>query len=317
VNTGRTIGAFTEDRDAAIGGILGDSARMIPVDIAVDETGGKAHRVERKIEVVDLPSTTPSAVLISVYQTLLQTNQSGARNSYHVTGEITVHGRAPVPVDAWGTPGETMAAQLAVALGVGDAFTRLYMNETRQEPMESVRLHVDVIPEDLRVELEGVRLISSSIVHSGDTVTVEATLRPWEQPARNVRIPFTLPARLQPGTLRVMIGSASSLDKTLDAARTASHPPGEAAAAARLRGMHSADRIYVSLLLPESQASVEGQTLQSLPLSMANMLESERGAADVGLNGESISVAADAAVGGVLNGQQLLNLRIEGGGGLH
>ena len=318
VNTGRTIGAFTEDRDAAIGGVLGDAARMIPVDIGVDEAGAKPHkRVERKIEVVDLPSLTPSAVLVSVYQTLLQTNQSSARNSYHVTGEITVRGRPPVPIDAWGTPGEATAAQLAAALGVGDAFTRLYMNETREEPMQSVRLHVEVIPEDLRVDLESVRLISSSIVHAGDTVVVEATLRPWEQPARNLRIPFTLPSRLQPGTLRLMVGSASALDRTLDAARAATHPLGETAAAARLRGMHSADRLYVSLLLPESQASVDGRTLESLPLSMANTLESERGSADVGLNGESLSVAADAPAGGVLNGQQLLNLRVEGGGGLH
>ncbi len=333
VNTGRTIGAFTEDRDAAIAGVLGGAARMIPVDISVDQQKSidqqksldqpkstdqqAAKRVQRKIEVVDLPSLTPSAVLVSVYQTLLQTNQSSARNSYHVTGEITVHGRPPVPVDAWGTPGESMAAQLAAALGVGDAFNRLYMNETRQEPMESVRLHVDVLPEDRRVDLESVRLVSSSIVHAGDTVVVEATLRPWEQPARNLRIPFTLPARLQPGTLRLMVGSAASLDRTLDASRPQSHPAGETAAAARLRGLHSADRLYVTLLLPESQASVEGRTLDSLPLSMANTLESERGSADIGLNGESVAVTADAPAGGVLTGQQLLTLHVEVGGGLH
>ena len=31
----------------------------------------------------------------------------------------------------------------------------------------------------------------------GDTVTVEATVRPWQQAAHNVRIPITLPSRLQ------------------------------------------------------------------------------------------------------------------------
>ena len=34
VNTGDTIGAFTEDRDAAIRGVLGAQAKMIPVQIS-------------------------------------------------------------------------------------------------------------------------------------------------------------------------------------------------------------------------------------------------------------------------------------------
>ena len=70
-------------------------------------------------------------------------------------------------------------------------------------------------------------------------------------------------------------------------------------------------------LLPETQASVAGRTLDSLPLSMANTLESERSGAEVGLHGESAVVEAQAPAGGVLNGQQILSLRVEAGGGLH
>jgi SpoIVB peptidase S55 len=313
VNTGNVVGAFTEDRDAAIAGVMGGKARMIPVSISVADG---AKTVERRVDVLDLPSLTPQAVLVSVYQLLLESNQSSAQTSYHVTGEIQVQGEAPVPVNAWGTPGESMAAQLAAALGVADGFNRLYANATRLEPMESVRLHIETIPRDMRTELESVRLISSSIVHAGDTVEVEATLRPWEQPARNVRIPFQIPARLEPGTLRLMVGSAATLDRTLEAARPQVQQASETAVSARLRGLHAADQVYVSLLLPESQASLPGSTLDSLPLSMANTLESERSGVEVGLHGESIVVAAHAAAGGVLTGQQILSLRVESGGGL-
>ncbi len=312
VNTGNEIGAFTEDRDAAIAGVMGAKARMIPISIAVTD-GGKT--VERKVEAVDLPTLTPQIVLVSVYQVLLESNQSSLENSYHVTGEIAVRGQQPVPVDAWGTPGESMAPQLAAALGVADGFNRLYANATRLEPMESVRLHIETVPHDMRTELESVRLISSSIVHAGDTVEVEATLRPWEQPARNVRIPFRIPARLEPGTLRLLVGSAAALDRTRDAARPQGHAPGEEAAASRLRGLHAADQVYVSLLLPESQASMDGDTLDSLPLSMANTLESQRSGVEVGLHGESLVVAAQVPAGGVLSGQQILTLRVESGGG--
>lgn len=320
INTGRTIGAFTEDRDAAIRGELGAKAHMIPVSIAIDGPAGadgRASKVQRNVEVVDLPSLTPSAVLVSVYQVLLQTNQSTTSTSYHVTGEIAVHGRPPIPVNSWGTPGETMVSQLATALTVGDAFNRLYTNASRLEPVESVHLHIETIPSDLRTELESARLISSSIVHSGDTIVVEATLRPWQKPARNVRIPFTIPATLGPGTLRLLVSNAGSLDRTLEAAQPSTRNPSEDAAAARLRGLHPGDRLYVSLLLPDTQASVEGATLDRLPLSMANTMESQGSSQEVSLHSESIIVAADAPAGGVLNGQQILTLRVEPGAGLH
>jgi hypothetical protein len=80
---------------------------------------------------------------------------------------------------------------------------------------------------------------------------------------------------------------------------------------------HAADRIWVSLLVPETQAGMDGRTLTSLPLSMANALEPLRSAQDVSLNGESAQISADAPAGGVLNGFQVLNVRIEPGGGLN
>jgi hypothetical protein len=68
--------------------------------------------------------------------------------------------------------------------------------------------------------------------------------------------------------------------------------------------------------VPETQAGVEGESLTSLPLSVANALEPLRSAQDVRLNGESAEVSAQAPAGGVLSGFQILTLHIEPGGGL-
>jgi hypothetical protein len=145
---------------------------------------------------------------------------------------------------------------------------------------------------------------------------IEATLRPWQQPARNVRIPFTLPARLASGNLRLLVSDSGTLDRALDPPRMAARTADLDSVLAQARQMHSADRVYVSLLMPEAQATVGGDTLSSLPLSVANALEPLRGSQDINLNGESVQVAGDASAGGVLNGFQILNLRIEPGGGL-
>ena len=314
VNTGDTIGAFTEDRDSAIRGVLGAKPRMIPVHIAVHEPRG-----ERKVnvEILDLPSLTPQAVMVTLYEALLETNESTFETSYHLTGSIFLDGYPPAPLDLWASAGDPMPAPMTAAFQAGERFARLYSNGARQGAVRGIDLRVEAIPRRVQVELETARLVSNDLVHAGDTVVVEATIRPWQQPARNVRIPVTLPARLGAGNLRLLISDSGTLDRTMDQPRLSGHTAELETMLAQARRQHPADRIYVSLLVPESQASMAGQTLTSLPLSMANALEPLRTAQDVNLNGESAEVGGEAPAGGVLSGFQILNLRIEPGGGLN
>ena len=313
VNTGDPIGAFTEDRDSAIRGVLGRKPRMIPVHITVHSAGG-----ERKlnIEVLDLPSLTPQAVLVALYESLLATNDSTAETSYHLTGTIDLDGYPASPLNLWVSSGDQMAASLQTALLAGERFSRLYSNGARQGDVRGVNLHVEAIPRRIQVELETARLVSNDIVHAGDAVVVEATIHPWQQPARNVRIPVMLPARLGAGNLRLLISDSGTLDRTLDQPRFSSRPVDLETVLAQARQQHAADRIYVSLLVPETQAGMAGQTLSSLPLSVANALEPLRTAQDVNLNGESAEIEAEAPAGGILSGFQILNVRIESGGGI-
>jgi hypothetical protein len=313
VNTGDPIGAFTEDRDSAIRGVFGQKPRMIPVHIAVHAANG-----ERKlnIEVLDLPSLTPQAVLVALYESLLASNDSTADTSYHLTGSIDLDGYPASPLNLWVSAGDQTPAPLQTALLAGEHFARLYSNGARQGDVRGIDLHVEAIPRRIQVQLETARLVSADIVHAGDTVMVEATLRPWQLPARNVRIPVTLPARLGAGNLRLLISDAGTLDRTLDQPRFSTRPADLETVLAQDRAQHAADRIYVSVLVPETQAAVNGQSLTSLPLSVANALETIRAAQDVNLNGESADLLGDAPAGGVLNGFLILNLRIETGGGL-
>ena len=318
VNTGATIGAFTEDRDAAIRGVLGVKARMIPVHIEVH--GGGAER-KLHIEILDLPSLTPQAFLVSLYQALQETNQNTAETGYHLTGSVELAGAGSVPLDLWAPAGEQLPAPMNAAVQAAAEFSRIYLNGSRlgagPEAVQGIDLHIEAIPQELRVELANAQLISSNIVHAGDTVEVEATLRPWQQPERNVRIRVPLPARLGPGNLRLLVSDAGTLDRTLDQPKQAGRTVDLETIRAQAERRHSADRVYVSLLTEETQASVAGQALTSLPLSVANALEPMHQTQEVSLNGESAEVEAEAPAGGVLSGFQVLNLRIEAGAGLN
>jgi hypothetical protein len=314
VNTGDTIGAFTEDRESAIRGVFGTRAHMIPLHVTVK---GTQRTRKLNVEVLDQAPLTPQAVLVVLFQALLQNNESTADTSYHLTGSIDMDGYPSAPLDLWAPATDNMPAPMMAALETGERFARFYSNSARHGTMRSINLQIEAIPRRIGVELESARLISSNIVHPGDSLTVEATVRPWQQTARNVRIPVTLPSRLESGTVRVLVSDASVLDRTLDQPRMAARPVDMDSAISQVSGQHRADRIYVSLLVPETQAGMEGRTLSSLPISMANALESLRAAQDVSLNGESAVVAGEAQAGGVLSGFQVLNLRVEAGGGVN
>jgi hypothetical protein len=318
VNTGETIGAFTEDRDAAIRGVLGQKARMIPVHIALHEQDGEGQR-ERKlnVEVLDVASITPQAVMVTLFEALLQNNGRTAETSYHVTGSIDLEGYPLSRLDQWSSAGGSLPAPMEAAVQIGQSFAQLYSNGSRHGAVRGIEIAVEEIPRRVGVELETARLVTGNIVHAGDTLTVEATIRPWREAPRNVRIPVTLPSRLAAGNLRMLVSDAGTLDRTLNQPRTSNRPVDVETVMAEAGRQHREDRIYVSLLTPDTQAGVAGQTLSSLPLSVANALEPLRAAQDARLNGESALEAGDAAAGGVLSGFQILNVRIEAGGGLN
>jgi hypothetical protein len=313
INTGDLIGAFTEDRDSAIRGVLGQKPKMIPMHISIHSPAG-----DRKlnVEILDLPSITWQAVMVTLYQGLLETNTSTDETSYHLTGNVDMDGYPAAPLDEWASANDTGSAPIELALLAGARFQRFYSNDSRQGAVRGIDLHVEAIPNRVSIELETARLVSSDIVHPGDTVTVEATIRPWRKPAINVRIPVTIPARLNAGGLRILVSDSGTLDRALDQPRPQGRPVDIDSVVERARVKHAADRIYVSLLLPETQADLNGQTLSGLPLSVANVLEPLRTVQDVNLNGESAQVAGEAPAGGVLTGFQVLNLRIEPGGSL-
>ncbi|MGO9339331.1 MAG: SpoIVB peptidase S55 [Terracidiphilus sp.] len=318
VNTGELVGSFTEDRDSAIRGEFGLKPHMIPIHISVHSPQSSLGN-DRKLnaEILDLPSITWQAMLVSLYEALLESNESSEETSYHLTGSIDLDGRSPAPLNEWASASDGGSAPLELVMKAGTRFERIYSNAARQGAVRAIDLHVEAIPRRVQVELETARLVSGDIVHAGDIVTVEATVRPWQQPARNIRIPFKLPARLGGGNVRVLVSDAGTLDRTLDQPRFFSRTADLETVLAQDRNRHEADRVYVSLLVPEAQAGVGGQALASLPLSVANAMEPLRTTKDVNLNGESAEVAGDAPAGGVLSGFQVLNLRIEPGGGLN
>jgi hypothetical protein len=207
-------------------------------------------------------------------------------------------------------PTDTVSANLAAALALGERFTKLYDNAARRTPIESVDLEVAAIPRRLTAELESAQA-SKVEIHAGDTVTLEATIRPWHGDLRNVQIPVTLPANLPEGPVRLLVSDGSTLDRLLQPPQFNAQPLDISATIAQLNSTHPSDRLYVTLLAPEAQAAVDGHTLTAIPLSMANVLAPLKDNNGMALNGESAMPMASLPIDAVISGMQVVTLQVE------
>src|SRR5579863_7598363 len=69
--------------------------------------------------------------------------------------------------------------------------------------------------------------------------------------------PFTPgSSRRSAGNLRLLVSDSGTLDRTLDQPRLSTHSADIQTVLAQARGLHAADRIYVSLLVPDAQAGM-------------------------------------------------------------
>jgi SpoIVB peptidase S55 len=307
VNTTQTIGAFTEDRSSAIRGVPGESARMIPVTI---HTHGGLRDRTLHMEVIDNPDITPGAVMVSLYESLLETNSYSEELTYELRGTVAIDGYPPLHLDSLIAPTEQLPSALRAALTVGQRFQTVYGNSARVRNIQSIELNIDSLPGRRSIQLERAQATQPA-AHPGDTVMVEATLRPFRGEPKNLRIPIPLPLTLNPGPLRILLSDGATLDRLTNASSSNEGPLELSSIIHQMNAAHGDDRLYVTLLLPNAQAVVDGRTLASIPISMANVLEPLRTNRGISLNGESVVPVTSIPVEAMLSGMQVVSVEVE------
>jgi SpoIVB peptidase S55 len=307
INTTETVGAFTEDRASAIMGRFGATARMIPVAVEVVPPHGATKTLH--FEVLDNRQLTPSAMLVSVYQSLQTNNVSAEEMSYRVSGEIGVKGQAPVRMQGIMAQNEIFPGTINTALLVNDRFSKVYENALDQPVVTGVTLKVEAMPARMTAVLESARL-SRMEARPGDEIEVEAMLHPYQADARMVRVKVKLPAELSSGPMRVLVSDGATVDR-LTTHPQAQQQVGLADTVAAMNRMHPNDRVYVTLLDHSAQAVVEGEALPVVPLSMANVLEPLKEAQKMQLTGESVVEAGSVDAGYAVSGSQVLSLLVK------
>lgn len=312
INTGETVGAFTEDRQTAIGGTLGITAHTIPVEITLHNPHVAADVAATRVlhlNVLDQAQVTPTAILVSLFQALQQTPSYAEEDSLRVQATVRLPGYEPVTIATLASAGSFGPAALSAALTIGQRFNALYSSGDRQTHFTSVQITVDVLPGRHTVALSRA-VVEQTMVHAGDRIDLAATLAPYRGAPQSLRIPLTLPTSLPRGEVRLLISDGPTLDGLLSAGHGAGPTP-LGSTVAQLNANHPDDALYVSLLSPDAEVSMEGETLGTVPLSIANLLAASHERDRAALHSESIQTLAAMPLSATFTGQQVLTLRVE------
>jgi hypothetical protein len=304
VNTTEEVGAFTQDRQTAIRGEFGAKAHMVPVTVTFHSAAGTrpVH-----FDVVDSPELTPLLMLISIYQSMMQSNSYAAETTYRIRERVAIDGAPDLDLTRFAAPTTGIPAALGATLEMGEPLVQLYGNPARRGLLRSVSLEIDTLPGRQTMEIESAER-EGGVVHAGDTVSLRATLRPWRGATRTIDIPVRLPRTLPEGPVRLVVSDAATVDHMLEA--PANHLDMNDTVAA-LNATHPNDRVYVTMLTPQPQARLDGRTLTQLPISMANVLDPLRANRMLTLNGESAVAVTSVPMDAVVTGNQVVTIQVE------
>jgi len=254
---------------------------------------------------------TPVMMMASIYNAIQGINEYGEDTTFRVSGDINVNGFTPLSLSNMYAPADgNNPTAAAIAMAVGERFTRIFDNPYDRPEIKGVELNVELIRERRWARLESARTDLTE-VRPGDDITVETVLRPYRGERIVRQIPIRIPTSTPRGTLRILVSDGETLDRMRRVGPTTARKFDLNSTIALLNKEHANSRLYVSLLENNPQAMVEDKVMPTLPLSVMNVMDNMRGTQDMVISAESAVSEASTPVDYVVSGTQVITVTVK------
>ncbi len=311
INVGGSIGTITGDRLTAVTGKLGAPPPMIPIDLTLS-VGGTEKKLH--FEMVNHPKLTPLLVGLTIFNGLTQNSLYGEGTTLHLSGEVLVHGHAPVQIENTFAPGDSFSPDgLPIAIAMQNVFMRLFTNTHEAPVFDRIALRVESAPGRQSFSIESAWLEKGEAA-PGETLRVRVLLRPYRGAARVEETTVRVPDQASRGTtLRVLVTDGDMLNR---ASRGFSFGGAGGSTAgldqliALLNRERRNDRLYVGLFAPTPTILWDDKELPNVPLSEINVIDGRPTPGTVQILRESLASESSIPLGGPVSGVISLNLQI-------
>jgi hypothetical protein len=309
VNATEPVGAFVQDRHTGILGEFGKEPEMIPVTLNIHSAAGNK---QFHYEVLNNANLSPLAMMATVFNALHGVNEYGEDTTYRMNGRISVLGYPDVGVQNMFAPSDGgQPAAVMAALSLGDRFSRIYDNPYNAPSIRGVQLDFDLVRERRWARLEGARTDVTE-ARPGDEITIETLLRPYRGELILQQVPIHIPTSTSKGPLRILVSDGETLDRVRHAMPALGRKLDLASTIAMLNKQHVNNRVFVSLLEADPEATVADKVMPTLPLSIMNVMDGMRGTQEMVVQNESsVNEAATGPLDYVVAGAQVLTITVK------
>ena len=275
------VGALKQDRYTGIMGELGAEAPTVPVHVRVRSLGEGGTVIGQKdlnFNVFVHQKWTPLLMNMTLANSLQEMNEFADEITYRISGDVQLAGSQKLHLSTVQTGTDAMApVPLTLGAWWGDKFTRLFANNVTTPNLQKVECTVDLLP-DRRIMAVDTAWTPSGEVTAGTEIPVKVFLRPYRGEPIEQNLTVKIPADLPKGEHRILLSDAVTLNRLQSAAVSSNRYLDLPATVSLLNQERSNNRLYVSVVQRRATYYTEDKTLPALPLSVLNVLQSQRSA---------------------------------------
>lgn len=261
-NLGPIVGAFDQDRQAAIAGTLGAEAAMIPLVLTVDGP----ERREYTMRIARVPQMTPTLIGISALAGLDSATHAMGLQGLDLTARFRLAGHGELVLEQ-SFDGETAAMSTVSYLMAVAAY--LMQNDLAAIGIEAVEVELAQAGRPRTARLVGAHA-ERSVVRPGDRVVVHLDFGAWRGETFRRRVELTVPEDAPRGAYHLFVGDGPSIDAARLMIERA-EPVNIRQALDLLRSLHSRRELRVLGVAAGQGLSVAGEVMPNLPGSVRSL----------------------------------------------
>lgn len=312
-NSATIVGALRQDRHSGIMGVLGETAKMIPVDVLVRSFSAEDRVLGEKrfhYNIFRNQKWTPQLLLFALYNSMFGVNEFSEESTFRLTGNIELAGGRQIRLESMRTiSGTPIPPPLALAGWVADKVHRIFTNTAEMPSIENIDVTIDLLPERRLAVVEHA-WVQRTEVSPGDKLEGKVFLRPYRGERIERAFSIQVPAGAAKGRLRLVISDAAALNRRTLVVAARDRLMNLSETVALLNEERSNNRLFVSLLQPGVTARLGDKTLPNVPLSVLNVMDRSAGRRMV-LESESTLEQTTLTFDSIVSGGYAVNLTVK------
>jgi len=263
------IGAITQDRHVGVAGVLGRKVAMIPVRVEMTREDGTTRT--NRFDIVPDPLLTPGLLHMALQSLLAGDEKYYGDVSLRLKegSRIQLAGDLDVKLD------NLFSGDDAALYASGTVAYMTYLllnNEDRATRIEGINLLVDYADRRSVARIERIWLARYT-ARPGETISLNVELRPFREEPATIQIPLEIPEETAEGKVLLQVGDSLTLSRMETGGGQARFMPRSLEQIVwLLNNLRANQRVYATLIRPDTGAVISGERLPSLPPSVSSVL---------------------------------------------